>query len=207
MRAAARVPEDMDRFPSWFEAPGNTDPLLIAGLAHLWFVTIHPFDDGNGRIARGQLPGYRTRLASALLVPAQHLPVLVEDFDLALVDAYGDGGVQPRRQGRVAGTLHLDETGIVDGAGFLAENRNLCAGSAFRYGFSSANIASTWRFLRPWMRGAAQRSSQCASQLFCSSIDSNWRPLSAVPCVCWIAFSTAPFRSGSRTRHGSATTP
>jgi len=49
---AARVPGDMDRFLNWFEAPGNTDPLLIAGLAHLWFVTIHPFDDGNGRIAR-----------------------------------------------------------------------------------------------------------------------------------------------------------
>ena len=40
------------RFLNWFEAPGNTDPLLTAGLAHLWFVTIHPFDDGNGRIAR-----------------------------------------------------------------------------------------------------------------------------------------------------------
>jgi Fic family protein len=49
---AARVPEEMDRFLSWFAAPGSTDPLLIAGLAHLWFVTIHPFDDGNGRIAR-----------------------------------------------------------------------------------------------------------------------------------------------------------
>lgn len=49
---AARVTEDMDRFLSWFEAPGNIDPLLIAGLSHLWFVTIHPFDDGNGRIAR-----------------------------------------------------------------------------------------------------------------------------------------------------------
>ncbi len=49
---AARIPGDMDRFLNWFEAPGNTDPLLIAGLAHLWFVTIHPFDDGNGRIAR-----------------------------------------------------------------------------------------------------------------------------------------------------------
>jgi Fic family protein len=49
---AVRVPEDMDCFLSWFEAPGNTDPLLIAGIAHLWFVTIHPFDDGNGRIAR-----------------------------------------------------------------------------------------------------------------------------------------------------------
>jgi Fic family protein len=49
---AARVPENMDRFLNWFGAPGNTDSLLIAGLAHLWFVTIHPFDDGNGRIAR-----------------------------------------------------------------------------------------------------------------------------------------------------------
>jgi Fic family protein len=49
---AASVPDEMDRFLSWFEAPGNTDPLLIAGRAHLWFVTIHPFDDGNGRIAR-----------------------------------------------------------------------------------------------------------------------------------------------------------
>ena len=49
---AARVPKDMDRFLSWFEAPGKIDPLLISGLAHVWFVTIHPFDDGNGRIAR-----------------------------------------------------------------------------------------------------------------------------------------------------------
>jgi Fic family protein len=49
---AARVPQEMERFLSWFEAPGNTDPLLIAGVAHLWFVTIHPFEDGNGRIAR-----------------------------------------------------------------------------------------------------------------------------------------------------------
>jgi Fic family protein len=49
---AARVPAEMARFLSWFAAPGNADPLLTAGLAHLWFVTIHPFDDGNGRIAR-----------------------------------------------------------------------------------------------------------------------------------------------------------
>jgi Fic family protein len=49
---AAHVPEEMVRFLGWFEAPGSADPLLIAGLAHLWFVTIHPFEDGNGRIAR-----------------------------------------------------------------------------------------------------------------------------------------------------------
>jgi Fic family protein len=49
---AHRVPAEMQKFLAWFEQPGDTDPLLIAGLAHLWFVTIHPFDDGNGRIAR-----------------------------------------------------------------------------------------------------------------------------------------------------------
>lgn len=49
---AVRVPREMKKFLRWFETPGDTDPLLIAGLAHLWFVTIHPFDDGNGRIAR-----------------------------------------------------------------------------------------------------------------------------------------------------------
>ena len=49
---AARVPVEMERFLAWFAAPGDIDPLLTAGLAHLWFVTVHPFDDGNGRIAR-----------------------------------------------------------------------------------------------------------------------------------------------------------
>lgn len=49
---AARVPAEMKKFLNWFEKPGNADPLFVAGLAHLWFVTIHPFDDGNGRIAR-----------------------------------------------------------------------------------------------------------------------------------------------------------
>lgn len=49
---AARVAGDMATFLRWFEQPGDHDPLLIAGLAHVWFVTIHPFDDGNGRIAR-----------------------------------------------------------------------------------------------------------------------------------------------------------
>jgi len=49
---AVRVPAEMDAFLAWFKAPGNADPLLVAALAHLWFVTIHPFADGNGRIAR-----------------------------------------------------------------------------------------------------------------------------------------------------------
>lgn len=44
---------EMGRFFGWFNAAKpDLDPVLHAGLAHLWFVTLHPFDDGNGRIAR-----------------------------------------------------------------------------------------------------------------------------------------------------------
>jgi len=49
---AARVDCEMTAFLHWFNAPPTIDPVLKAALAHLWFVTIHPFDDGNGRIAR-----------------------------------------------------------------------------------------------------------------------------------------------------------
>jgi Fic family protein len=49
---ATRLPREIKKFLSWFEKADDTDPLLVAGFAHLWFVTIHPFDDGNGRIAR-----------------------------------------------------------------------------------------------------------------------------------------------------------
>jgi len=49
---AARLRGEMKRFLDWFEKENSTDPVLKAGVAHLWFVTIHPFEDGNGRIAR-----------------------------------------------------------------------------------------------------------------------------------------------------------
>jgi len=42
----------MKQFLDWFNAPGALDPVLKAGVAHFWFVTIHPFEDGNGRITR-----------------------------------------------------------------------------------------------------------------------------------------------------------
>ncbi|WP_295540897.1 Fic family protein [uncultured Pseudacidovorax sp.] len=50
---ADRLAVEMARFLAWAEAGGGPVPALVkAGLAHLWFVTVHPFDDGNGRIAR-----------------------------------------------------------------------------------------------------------------------------------------------------------
>lgn len=49
---AKRLSKEMSAFLKWFNGSSDTDPLLRAALAHLWFVTIHPFEDGNGRIAR-----------------------------------------------------------------------------------------------------------------------------------------------------------
>jgi Fic family protein len=42
----------MNAFLEWFNGGRGIDPVLKAGIAHLWFVTVHPFDDGNGRMAR-----------------------------------------------------------------------------------------------------------------------------------------------------------
>ena len=49
---AAQLPAETAAFRQWFNAPPVGDPLIQAGLAHLWLVTLHPFDDGNGRISR-----------------------------------------------------------------------------------------------------------------------------------------------------------
>jgi Fic family protein len=49
---ATAVEAEMAAFLKWFESPRTMDGILHAAVAHLWFVTIHPFEDGNGRIAR-----------------------------------------------------------------------------------------------------------------------------------------------------------
>ncbi|HEY0744624.1 MAG TPA: Fic family protein [Chryseosolibacter sp.] len=49
---AARLEQEMQAFINWFNTRQALDPVLKSAIAHLWFVTIHPFDDGNGRIAR-----------------------------------------------------------------------------------------------------------------------------------------------------------
>ena len=49
---AARLPREVKTFLQWFEGKDSTDPILRAAISHLWFVTIHPFEDGNGRVSR-----------------------------------------------------------------------------------------------------------------------------------------------------------
>jgi len=50
--AASTLKDEMNIFLKWFNVDHTHDPVIKAGIAHLWFITIHPFDDGNGRIAR-----------------------------------------------------------------------------------------------------------------------------------------------------------
>jgi len=49
---ASRLEKEMQAFLEWFNSENDIDPVLKSGIAHLWFVTVHPFEDGNGRIAR-----------------------------------------------------------------------------------------------------------------------------------------------------------
>jgi Fic family protein len=50
--SADRIPDEVSVFLEWFEGARGIDPVMKAGIAHLWFVTLHPFEDGNGRISR-----------------------------------------------------------------------------------------------------------------------------------------------------------
>src|ERR1700730_6833569 len=58
---ADRVEGEMGKFLEWFDGSEQEDPLLKAAIAHLWFVTIHPFEDGNGRIGRAIAEMYLAR--------------------------------------------------------------------------------------------------------------------------------------------------
>ena len=49
---ATRLKNEMEQFLEWFSQPTTTDPVLRAAVAHFWFITIHPYADGNGRMAR-----------------------------------------------------------------------------------------------------------------------------------------------------------
>ncbi len=49
---ADQIDKEMDQFLNWVNNENSLDPVIKSAIAHLWFVTIHPFDDGNGRITR-----------------------------------------------------------------------------------------------------------------------------------------------------------
>lgn len=53
--SASRVPQEMEQFLNWLNSDTSIDLVLKSIIAHFWFVTIHPFDDDNGRIARAIL--------------------------------------------------------------------------------------------------------------------------------------------------------
>lgn len=50
--SSSDIPHEMDLFLEWINKPCDIDPVIKAAIAHLWFVAIHPFDDGNGRLTR-----------------------------------------------------------------------------------------------------------------------------------------------------------
>lgn len=91
---ADAVPGEMANFLAWFNAERGEDPLLKAALAHLWFETIHPFDDGNGRVGRNIVDLCLAREAgesSRLVRLSQQLLQVRDDYYNALGDAqHGD---------------------------------------------------------------------------------------------------------------------
>lgn len=50
--APERIDSEMQKFIDWFNAPHKVSEILCSAIAHIWFVTIHPFEDGNGRLGR-----------------------------------------------------------------------------------------------------------------------------------------------------------
>jgi hypothetical protein len=87
-----RIPQDMEAFIAWFNAQQDIDPVLKAGVAHLWFVTIHPFEDGNARIARHR--GHAACTLSAALL--QHVRADTAGAQRLLQDSGGN----PERRSR-----------------------------------------------------------------------------------------------------------
>ena len=71
---ATRIEPEMAAFFDWFNGETQGDPLLKAAIAHLWFVTIHPFEDGNGRITRAisELSLARSTTANSVSTACRH---------------------------------------------------------------------------------------------------------------------------------------
>jgi Fic family protein len=99
---ADRIEREMSAFLEWFNGGDGTDLLLRACIAHLWFVTIHPFEDGNGRIARA--------IADMMLARSENSPQRFYSMSAQMRqerDAYY-GGLEQTQKGTLDITERLD---------------------------------------------------------------------------------------------------
>ena len=99
---AARIEREMAAFLDWFNGDDGTDLVLRACIAHLWFVTIHPFEDGNGRIARA--------IADMTLARSEQSPQRFYSMSAQMRrerDAYY-GGLEQTQKGTLDITERLD---------------------------------------------------------------------------------------------------
>jgi Fic family protein len=99
--SADRLKKEMEKFLSWFEKQSDVDQVLKAGIAHLWFVTLHPFEDGNGRIGRA--------IADMALARADNIPdrfySLSSQFECERKDYYNQLEKQQRSTPEITGWL------------------------------------------------------------------------------------------------------
>ena len=100
--SADRIEKEMTIFLDWFNNNDGTDLVLRSGIAHLWFVTIHPFEDGNGRIARA--------LADMMLARSEQSPQRFYSMSAQIRnerDAYY-GGLEETQKGTLDITARLE---------------------------------------------------------------------------------------------------
>ncbi len=100
--SAGRVSQEMSAFLEWFNSPASVDGVLRAALAHLWFVTIHPFEDGNGRVARA--------IADMALARSEHSPQRFYSMSSQIL----------RRRSAYYRILERTQRGSVDVTGWMA---------------------------------------------------------------------------------------
>ena len=95
--SAERVPVEMDRLIAWINGEENIDAVLKAAIAHLWFVSIHPFDDGNGRITRAltdMLLARSERCAKRFYSVSAEIKLLQKEYyDILEQTQHGDGEI------------------------------------------------------------------------------------------------------------------
>ena len=122
--AAARLEVEMNRFLDWFNQPEPEPDLRKAAIAHLWFVTIHPYNDGNGRIARAI-----TDLALARCDGTNH-------------QLYSMSAEIMRQRDRYYQALQVTQSGSMDITGWMIWFLD-CLTGAVNYGEQTANAAKS----------------------------------------------------------------